>query len=93
MRILGASKYLRRFNLKTTQPQILSLERISKFMDEGAILIRKALASDLESVVPLIKALDAHHVEIMPENFKIIEGPTRPKELFIPVARLLFLAL
>jgi ribosomal protein S18 acetylase RimI-like enzyme len=50
-------------------------------MGERTISIRKALAHDLESIIPLMKALDAHHVEIMPENFKTFEGPTRPMEL------------
>jgi ribosomal protein S18 acetylase RimI-like enzyme len=50
-------------------------------MHQAKISIRKALASDLESLIPLIKALDAYHVEIMPENFKTFDGPTRPMEL------------
>ena len=50
-------------------------------MHQTGISIRRALTSDLVSLIPLIKELDAHHVEIMPENFKAFEGPTRPMEL------------
>lgn len=50
-------------------------------MHQTGISIRRALTSDLAALLPLIKALDAHHVEIMPENFKAFDGPTRPVEL------------
>lgn len=50
-------------------------------MNQMTISIRKALSGDLEALLPLIKAIDAHHVEIMPENFKAFDGPTRPMEL------------
>jgi ribosomal protein S18 acetylase RimI-like enzyme len=50
-------------------------------MNQMKISIRKALSSDLEALIPLIEALDAHHVAIMPENFKAFDGPTRPVDL------------
>jgi ribosomal protein S18 acetylase RimI-like enzyme len=43
--------------------------------------IRQATASDLESLTPLFRELDALHVELMPENFRQFTGPIRPFEL------------
>lgn len=50
-------------------------------MNEITPEIRKANVDDIESLTPLFKELDALHVEMMPENFKPFEGPTRPVEL------------
>jgi diamine N-acetyltransferase len=50
-------------------------------MNDMKTEIRKAIVSDLESLTPLLKELDAFHVELMPENFKSFDGPVRPREL------------
>src|SRR5215831_15484617 len=44
--------------------------------------IRRATMDDYDAVCALFRELDAHHVELLPDNFRPFGGPARPAEKF-----------
>jgi ribosomal protein S18 acetylase RimI-like enzyme len=46
-----------------------------------AVATRLATMGDYDAICRLLKQVDQHHVEILPNVFKSFDGPARPREL------------
>ena len=46
-----------------------------------SLTVRAATMAGYEAVCRLKRALDDHHVRLLPERFRVLEGTARPREL------------